>query len=569
MDQTIPMRDRIADLIRDGLRAAQAAGNLPACDVPGSIPVVPSRHEGQGDYGSPVCMGLARVLRRAPLQIAQTVLPHIPESEMVAAVEVAPPGYLNFTLDEGWLARQVPVVLEAGETWGNVNLGMGNRVQVEFVSANPTGPITIGSARNAVLGDAIASVLEAAGYVVEREYYVNDAGSKARKLGYSIYVRYMDLLGSPVTVDEELYPGDYVRRYAGALVDQAGRRFLKMEREEAIRALTDWGIERVLEGVEEDLAELRIHFDSWRHEREFYKGDPSLFEQILERLREDGYIVEKEGATWFTHPDLDKDAVLIRSADVIPNPEDRPTYLASDIAYLWDKLVLRGFDRAVYVWGADHHGDVPRVNAAAQALGLDPDRVVLVLYQLVTLSRGGEELRMSKSSGEFVTLRELIDEVGPDSIRYMMLTRTVDVTFDFDLDLAVEQSERNPVFYVQYAHTRIAGVLRHAAEQGWDPEVSGDPALLTHPSELALIRKMLTLPGTIELAAEHLAPHHLPNYATELASLFHAFYHNCRIVSSDPGDAELTKARLMLARAAKSVLARVLHLMGMEAPERM
>ncbi len=569
MDQTIPMRDRIADLIRDGLRAAQAAGNLPACDVPGSIPVVPSRHEGQGDYGSPVCMGLARVLRRAPLQIAQTVLPHIPESEMVAAVAVAPPGYLNFTLDEGWLARQVPVVLEAGETWGNVNLGMGNRVQVEFVSANPTGPITIGSARNAVLGDAIASVLEAAGYVVEREYYVNDAGSKARKLGYSIYVRYMDLLGSPVTVDEELYPGDYVRRYAGALVDQAGRRFLKMEREEAIRALTDWGIERVLEGVEEDLAELRIHFDSWRHEREFYKGDPSLFEQILERLREDGYIVEKEGATWFTHPDLDKDAVLIRSADVIPNPEDRPTYLASDIAYLWDKLVLRGFDRAVYVWGADHHGDVPRVNAAAQALGLDPDRVVLVLYQLVTLSRGGEELRMSKSSGEFVTLRELIDEVGPDSIRYMMLTRTVDVTFDFDLDLAVEQSERNPVFYVQYAHTRIAGVLRHAAEQGWDPEVSGDPALLTHPSELALIRKMLTLPGTIELAAEHLAPHHLPNYATELASLFHAFYHNCRIVSSDPGDAELTKARLMLARAAKSVLARVLHLMGMEAPERM
>ncbi len=569
MDYTIPMRDRIADLIREGLRSAQAAGDFPAFDVPDSIPVVASRHEGQGDYGSPICMGLARVLRRAPLQIAQTALPHIPEAEMVAAVEVAPPGYLNFTLDEGWLARQVPVVLEAGESWGNVNLGMGNRVQVEFVSANPTGPITIGSTRNAVLGDAIASVLEAAGYDVEREYYVNDAGSKARKLGYSIYVRYMDLLGSPVTVDEELYPGDYVRRYAGELVDQAGQRFLEMEQEEAIRALTDWGIERVLEGVEQDLAELRIHFDGWRHEREFYQGDPSLFEQMLERLREDGYIVEKEGATWFTHPDLDKDAVVIRSADVIPNPEDRPTYLASDIAYLWDKLVLRGFDRAIYVWGADHHGDVPRVNAAAQALGLDPDRVVLILYQLVTLSRGGEELRMSKSSGEFVTLRELIDEVGPDPIRYMMLTRTVDVTFDFDLDLAVEQSERNPVFYVQYAHTRIAGVLRHAAEQGWDPEVSGDPALLTHPSELALIRKMLTLPGTVELAAEHLAPHHLPNYATELASLFHAFYHNCRIVSSDPGDAELTKVRLMLARAAKSVLARVLHLMGMEAPERM
>ncbi len=483
---------------------------------------------------------------------------------------MAPPGYLNVRLDEAWLAEQVPAILEAGECWGNVDQGAGERVQVEFVSANPTGPITIGSARNAVLGDSIAAVLAAAGYDVSREYYVNDHGSKARKLGYSIYVRYRELLDEPLEVDEELYPGAYVTDMARQLVDQAGRRFLtQMDREPAIRALSEWGIERVLELVEDDLAALRVRFDSWRHEQDFYEGDPSLFEQLLETLREGGYVVEKEGATWFTHPDLEKDAVLVRSSEVIPNPEDRPTYLMSDVCYAWDKLVLRSFDRAIYVWGADHHGDVPRVEAVVKALGLDPERAEIILYQLVTLRRGDEVLRMSKSSGEFITLREMIDEVGPDPIRFMLLTRTADVAMDFDLELAVEASDRNPVYYVQYAHTRIAGVLRHAEEQGWDLDVPGDPSLLTHPSELALIRKMMELPEIVALAADNLAPHHLTSYATQLASLFHAFYHNCRIVSSLPEDTDVTLARLTLVKAAKSVLARVLHLMGMEAPEQM
>ncbi len=569
METTRSLRDRIENLLQIGFEAAIEAEALPEFDIPVSIPVAPSRHEAHGDYGSPVCLGLAKVLRRAPIQIAEAVAPHVPEANFVAAVEVAPPGYVNFTLDEGWLAEQVPVILEAGETWGALNHGAGERVQVEFVSANPTGPLTIGSARNAVLGDALATVLEAAGYDVAREYYVNDAGSKARKLGYSIYVRYLELLDEPVEIEEEMYPGDYVIEMARQLVDQAGRRFVALDAEQAISEFTDWGIKRVLEGVEADLAQMHIHFDSWRHERDFYQGDPSLFEQMLQRLRNRGYVVEKEGAIWFTHPDLEKDAVLVRSPEVIPNPEDRPTYLMSDVCYAWDKLEVRGFDRALYVWGADHHGDVPRVMAAIKALGLDLARVELILYQLVTLRRGDEVLRMSKSSGEFVTLRELIDEVGPDPIRYMLLTRTADVTMDFDLALAVEQSERNPVYYVQYAHTRIAGVLRHAVEQGWDPETMGDPALLTHESELALIRKMLELPEIIALAANNLAPHHLTMYAHELASLFHAFYHHCRIVSSEPGDEAVTRARLMLARAAKSVLARVLHLMGMDAPETM
>lgn len=564
---TVPLREQIADLLRAGLRAVQTSGALPVFDIPEMIAVDQSRHETHGDYASPVCMGLAKVLRRAPLQIAQVVAQHIPPADFVAQLEVAPPGYLNFTLSTDWVARQIPVVLEAGEVWGNVALGAGQRAQVEFVSANPTGPITIGSARNAVIGDTLAAVLDAAGYAVEREYYVNDAGSKVRNFGASIFARYANLLGEDVPFPEQGYPAAYVTELAQRAQAEFGDRYLAQECDAAIRALGLWGIDRILDGVRDDLAQLRVHFDSWFSEKSLYES--GLFDVMMAKLREGGYIVEYDGATWFRHPDLEKDAVLIRSPQVISDPEDRPTYLASDIPYLWNKIVERGFDKAIYVWGADHHGDVPRVQAAAKALGVDVDRLVFIIYQMVTLLRGGQEVRMSKSSGEFVTLRELVDEVGPDPIRFMMLTRTVDVTLDFDLDLAVEQSDRNPVYYVQYAHTRIAGVLRKAVEEGCALDVPGDPALLTHPSELALIRKMLALPEVITLAANSMAPHVLTFYATELASLFHAFYRDCRVVSTLPEDAALTQARLMLARAAQHVLARVLHLMGMDAPERM
>ncbi|MCJ7550461.1 MAG: arginine--tRNA ligase, partial [Anaerolineae bacterium] len=449
----------------------------------------------------------------------------------------------------------------------NQTLGNNARVQVEFVSANPTGPITIGSARNAVIGDALASVLEAAGYDVQREYYVNDCGSKVRHFGGSILSRYGELFGVEIPFPENGYPAPYVTDLAHLARDTFGGAYLDKEHDVAVRELGHWGIEQVLHGVEDDLKQLGVHFDNWFSEQSLYQS--GLFDQMMAQLSEGGYVAEYDNATWFRHEDLEKDAVLIRSPQVIPNLEDRPTYLASDIPYLWNKLVVRGFDRAIYVWGADHHGDVPRVQAAAKALGLDVDRLVFIIYQMVTLMRGGEVIRMSKSSGEFVTLRELVDEVGPDPIRFNMLTRTVDVTLDFDLDLAVEQSDRNPVFYVQYAHTRIAGVLRHAEEEGWDTEADGNVSLLIHPSEQALIRKMLVLPELIVMAATNLAPHHLTTYARELASAFHAFYRDCRIVSDNAGDVELSAARLMLARTAKSVLARVLHLMGTSAPDRM
>jgi len=558
------IRDQVAALIGAGLQAAQNEGALPEFEAP-EIIVERPRQAAHGDYASPVCLRLTREARMSPREIATRVVEHIPPAPFAGQVTVAGPGYINVTLDAGWLAAQVREILTAGEHWGTVNVGQGSREQVEFVSANPTGPITIASARNAVIGDTLSNVLAAAGFEVEREYYVNDAGSQVRKFGQSVFTRYAQALGQDEPFPEDGYHGHYVVEMGQQIAQQHGDRYLTMERKDAVRALGAEGIARVIEGVREDLAALGVEFDTWFHERSLYES--GLFDHVLQMVRDKGYIVERDDAVWFTSPDLDADAVVIRSPKVIPEPDERPTYFASDIAYAWNKLVERGFDRAIYVWGADHHGDVPRVKAAARALGLDPERAVIILYQMVNLKRGGEDVRMSKRTGEFVTLRELLDEVGPDPIRFMLLTCTVDATIDFDLDLAVEQSEKNPVYYVQYAHARIASVLRYAADLGWDPDNPGDVSLLTHESELALIRKMLELPEIVAQAATQMAPHHLTFYAQDLAATFHAFYRDCRVV--DPEAPEQTQARLMLVQAARLTLARALELLGVTAPERM
>ncbi len=558
------VRDQVAVLIADGLRAAQEDGALPGFDVP-AVVVERPRQTMHGDYASPVCLQLAREARMSPREIAARVVEYLPSAPFVIRVEVAGPGYINITLDTSWLDAQVEAILNAGESFGNLQIGRGRRVQVEYVSANPTGPITIGSTRNAVIGDTLANALAAAGFEIEREYYVNDAGSQVRVFGESIYARYAQALDQDEPFPESGYHGHYIVEMGRQMAQQYGDRYLNMVRREAVRALGGEGIARVIHGARQDLADLGVEFDIWFHEKNLRES--GLLESVLHKLRDKGYIVERDDAVWFTSPDLDVDAVLIRSPQVIPEPSERPTYLASDAAYVWDKLVERGFDMAIYVWGADHHGDVPRVKAVAKALGLDPERVVLIIYQMVNLKRGGEDVRMSKRTGEFVTLRELLDEVGSDPIRFMLLTCTVDATIDFDLDLAVEQSEKNPVYYVQYAHARIASILRHAVDLGQDIEAAGDVSLLTHESELALIRKMLELPEVVALTATQLAPHHLTFYAKELAAVFHSFYRDCRVVV--PEEPERTQARLMLMRAARLTLARTLALLGVSAPERM
>jgi len=558
------VRDQIADMISTAMSVAQEAGALPEFALP-AITVERSRQTGHGDYASPTCLQLARLARMSPRDIASRVVEHLPPAEFVSQVDVAGPGYINITLKPSWLAAQVPLILSSGDQWGCLDLGAGRRAQVEYVSANPTGPITVASTRNAVIGDVLANVLEAAGYEVEREYYVNDAGSQVRHFGESIYSRYMQALGHDVPFPDDGYQGNYVTELGVELAQEHGDHYVTAERLQAIRELGGQGIDRMIAWIREDLLALGLSFDTWFHEKSLYES--GLFDRCLQRLRDSGHIVERDGATWFTSPELEADAVVIRSPGVIAEPSERPTYLASDIAYVWNKLVDRGFDRAIYVWGADHHGDVPRVEAATRALGLDSGRIDLIIYQMVILKRGGEVVRMSKRTGDFVTLRDLLDEVGPDPIRFMLLTRTSDTTMDFDLDLAVAQSEKNPVYYVQYAHARISSILRYATERDWDVDSPGDETLLVHESELALVRKMLELQEVVAVAASQLAPHYLTFYAQELASAFHRFYRDCRVV--DDTQPELTRARLTLVRASQVTLSQALGLLGVSVPERM
>ena len=565
---TILVRDQIADLLRSALQAAQADQSLPEFSIP-PIELARPKVAAHGDYSSNVAMAMAKAAKMAPLKIAETIVAHLPAADFIDKTEIAAPGYINITLAEKWLDRQVTAILEGGSTWSNLPHGNDVRVQVEHGSANPTGPLTIGSGRNVVIGDTLANLFAAAGYDVQREYYVNDVGSKVRKFGETVYVRYAQALGLDEPLPEEHYPGEFLVEMGKDFAHEYGDKYTQVPRAEAVQTLGEIGTQRVLDHVKQTCERMNIHYDRWYSERSLY--DSGLFTQVYKMLEDKGMLVEKDGAIWFASPDLgeDKDAVIIRSPQVIPNPEDRPTYFASDIAYVWDKLVLRGFNRAVYVWGADHHGDKPRVLAAAKALGLDPARVSILLYQHVTLMKDGVEQRGSKSAGTAVALHDVIDDVGSDAIRFMLLTRTVDSKLLFDLTLAKEQSDKNPVYYVQYAHARIASILRKTSEALATVELPLEPdvQLLKHPAELALIRKMLELPVIIDQAVRDLAPHHLTYYAQDLASTFSTFYRDCKVVDAE--QPAMTAARLQLCRAAKLTLARTLELMGMSAPEAM
>ncbi len=554
------VKHEIIKLIQQAIQTAQGEGELPSFALP-EIPLEHPKQAQHGDYATPICLQLANLARMAPIKIANIVAKYLPKTDYLGKIEVAHPGYINFTLDEAWLAQQVEAILTAGEDYGNIDIGRGKRVQVEYVSANPTGPLTIGSGRNATIGDTLANVLSAAGYEVQREYYINDRGSQIGLFNQTLYARYAQALGHDEPIPEQGYRGAYMVEMGQEIAEEMGDRFLQMPKDKAIAAIGKIGLEKMLRGIEEDLSMIGIRYDSWYSEQSLY--DDGYFDKIMAILQERGYTVEKEGAIWFKATELggDKDEVLIRS-------DGTPGYFASDIAYHYNKFVVRGFDWVIDVWGADHQGHVPRMKAMMRALGLDPDRLTLLIYQLVTLKRSGEAVRLSKRTGDIITLREVIEEVGPDAVRFFLLARAADSQMDFDLDLAVEQSAENPVYYVQYGHARIASILRYARERVPD-FADGDVSLLRHPAELTLIRHMLLLPEVVEQAAVNLAPHHLPYYAQELASAFHSFYKECRVVSSDPADAELNKARLKLVSAAKIVLAKTLKLMGVSAPERM
>ncbi len=561
------IKNHLAELAKQATVNAQNAGALPAFTVPDIIIERPQRKE-WGDFATALPLKLAREAKRAPIQIAQVIAAHFPQDETVAKIESAPPGFINITLSDAWLARQVETILAAGAQFGDVEPDHRQRINVEYVSANPTGPMHVGSGRNAAIGDTLANVLVAAGHEVWREYYVNDAGSQIVHFGASLCATYAQALGRDEPIPEDGYHGAYVFEMGKQLAEQHGDRFLQMPREQALREIGRLGIDAVLAQLRETLQRMNVRFDEWFSERSLYES--GTFAQVFKALQDKGLIFEKDDATWFAAQALgeEKDVVLIRSPRVIPDPELRPTYLASDVAYAWSKLAVRKFDRAVYVLGADHHGDAMRIKAATRALGLDEDRVVILLYQFVNLKRGGELVSMHKRTGEFVSLQELLDEVGSDAVRFMLISQSANSTIDFDLDLVKKQDLANPVYYVQYAHARTANIFKHAAEVGASVE-GGDVSLLTHPAELELIRAMLRLPEMVEMAADKLEPHHMAHYAIELAGAFHPFYHDVRVVSSDPADAAVSRARLKLVAAARMTLARTLALMGVRAPESM
>ncbi len=557
------VRDTVRKMVAAALERAMKAGELLRINADNTPPVVierPQKPE-HGDYASNIALRLAKPMRMKPMDIAETIAARVESEGPVASASAGAPGFVNVTLDHAWLASQVEAIRAAGDRFGRVTTGEGSSVQVEFVSVNPTGPLHIGHARGAVIGSGLAAILDAAGYDVHREYYVNDAGRQMDLFAGSLYARYMQHFGGDEQVPEDGYKADYVTELASEIADELGDQFKDLPRDEAIEKLRGLGLTRMLAMIRGDLDTLGVEMDVWFNESSLF--DDGSYRRVKKMLSDKGLIVERDGAVWFESTALgeDKDNVIERTGG-------DPTYFASDIAYHWDKFVRRGFDRVIDVWGADHQGHVPRMKAVVAALDVDPDRLGFLLTQMVKIKRGDETVKVSKRAGELLTLKELVDEVGPDACRFFFLSRSPDSQMDFDMELAKEQSSDNPVYYVQYAHARISGILRLAQERGIDYS-DGDGALLTHDAELALIRKILELPELVDHMAERLEPHHLPHYAGELATAFHWFYQQCRVVSSEPGDAGITAARLKLVDAARVGLARCLALMGMKAPERM
>ncbi len=551
------VKHKIEALLKQAAREAQQQGKLPSVVLP-PVAVEHPQNPEYGDYASSLPLKLARATSAKPLAIAEEIIGFMPPAPEIDTISVAPPGFINFTLKTDWLTKQIDEILKAGSAYGNSNLGQGTKVQIEFVSVNPTGPLHVGHGRGAILGSTLANALTSSGYNVEKEYYINDAGSQIDAFARSLYTRYQQGLGDSVEMPSDGYLGNYMISLAREIIEEEGDKFSKLPESEAISQIGKIGLDRMTMEIKADLELLDVAFDVWFSEQSLY--DNGQYQKAIALLRDRGYIGDKEGATWFISTALgeDKDNVVVRG-------DGSPTYFAADIAYHYNKFLERGFDQVIDIWGADHQGHVSRMKAVASAFGIAPERLQVIIAQLVTLCRGDELVRVSKRSGDIITLREVVEEVGADACRFFFLSRSADSQMDFDLELAKKQSADNPVYYVQYAHARIASILRLAKERDIN-FLEGDVFLLTTEPELSLIRKMLLLPEIIEMVSTTYEPHHLAYYAQDLATIFHGFYTQCRVVSDNQ---DFTKARLKLVMAAKLVLAKTLNLMGMTAPDKM
>ncbi|MBW1895517.1 MAG: arginine--tRNA ligase [Deltaproteobacteria bacterium] len=558
------MKQTLHLLLKLACKSAVTAGQLQAVDPPPSIVLEIPKFQGQGDFSTNLAMTMAAAQKKAPRDIARIIMDHVEDTEqLLSKMEMAGPGFINFFIaPEKWyeLLREVH---DGGLAYGTSRTGQGKRVQIEFVSANPTGPLHVGHGRGAAVGQTLATILTAAGYEVEQEYYVNDSGRQIHTLGLSLFVRYQQLLGKSIDFPDDGYKGDYIRDLARELIDQRGENLLDVPEEEAISDCARFAASQILVGIREDLAAFGVSFDEWFSEQSLY--DSGAVRAVIKDYKTKNIIYERDKALWFRTADFgdEKDRVVVRANGLT-------TYFASDIAYHKDKFE-RKFDRVIDIWGADHHGYVPRVSAAIQALGYEKERFQVLLIQLVNLLRDGKPVSMSTRSGQFVTLREVIDEVGRDAARFIFLLRHYDSPLDFDLELAKKESNENPVYYVQYVHARISNILKKAVERGYK-EISWAedfPERINLPEEIDLIKVMARYPEVVEQSARLMEPHRIPFYLKDLAGAFHAYYHDRERHQVVSDDAKLSAARLYLVSAIRIIIRNGLTLMGVSAPESM
>ncbi|ASV67980.1 MULTISPECIES: arginine--tRNA ligase [Cytobacillus] len=540
-------------------QAVIKAGLAEEGQIPDVILEIP-KDKTHGDYSTNMAMQLARVAKKAPKMIAEDIITHFDQSKAsIEKMEIAGPGFLNFYMDNRYLTNLIPTVLEADEAYGQTNVGNGTKVQVEFVSANPTGDLHLGHARGAAVGDSLSNILAKAGYDVTREYYINDAGNQINNLAYSVEARYFQALGMEKEMPQDGYHGEDIINIGKTLAKEHGNEYVDYDAQERFDTFREYGLKYEMEKLKNDLEDFRVPYDVWYSETSLYHN--GKIDRALEALKENGHIYEEDGATWFRSTTFgdDKDRVLIKN-------DGSYTYLTPDIAYHKDKLE-RGFEKIINVWGADHHGYIPRMKAAIQALGYSKEALEVEIIQLVHLYKNGEKMKMSKRTGKAVTMRDLVEEVGLDATRYFFAMRSADTHLDFDLDLAVSQSNENPVYYAQYAHARISSILRQGEEQGLVLDAQADLSLIGAEKELDVLKKIGEFPQAVGEAAEKRMPHRITNYIFDLASTFHSFYNAEKVLDSD--QPEKSKARLALIKAVQTTLKNALALIGVSAPEKM